>query len=78
MDKNTLDLVKQAMDGNADEFRSAFDDIMNNKVSNAVEVKYDDMFGSTVIEDPVMPEEDAALTSDEVEIEQETIEEPAE
>jgi hypothetical protein len=59
MDQDTVDLVRQAINSKPDEFRGTFSDIMNNKVSNAVEIKYDQMFSNYEQETEVEDESEA-------------------
>ena len=44
------DLIKHAMDKDATEFESKFQDIMADKMTSAIETKYADMFGASEVE----------------------------
>ena len=66
MDNTTLDLVRQAINSKPDEFKDTFNDIMANKVANAVDMKYDEMFASASEEESFEEPE-----VDDVEVEQE-------
>jgi|TARA_B110000902_G_scaffold261435_1_gene336208 hypothetical protein len=41
------DLIKSAMDKDAGSFESSFNGIMADKMTSAIETKYDSMFGAT-------------------------------
>jgi len=41
------DLIKSAMDKDASSFESSFNNVMADKMTAAIETKYDSMFGAT-------------------------------
>ena len=41
------DLIKSAIDKNADGFESSFNNVMTAKMSAAIETKYENMFGNS-------------------------------
>jgi len=69
---DTIELVKAAHEKNANDFESAFNDIMNVKMQDALGNKYDDMFGT--------PEVDTEIEfgDNDIELESETEQEPQE
>ena len=52
------DLIKHAMDKDATEFESKFQDIMADKMTSAIETKYADMYPSGKVEEIEEPELD--------------------
>jgi len=62
------ELIKHAMDKDATQFQSQFQDIMADKMTSAIETKYADMFGAgeTVeVEEPVSEPDVEAVTDQE-------------
>ncbi len=52
------DLIKHAMDKDATEFESKFQDIMADKMTSAIETKYADIYPSGKVEEIEEPEVD--------------------
>ena len=60
------DLIKHAMDKDATQFQSKFQDIMADKMTSAIETKYADMFGAgEAVEEPVSEPDAEAVTDQE-------------
>ena len=45
------ELIRHAIDKDATEFESKFDDIMADKMTSAIETKYADMFGASEVQE---------------------------
>ena len=70
------DMIKSAIDKNADGFESSFNNVMAAKMGAAIETKYEDMFGtSDVADEQEVPEveaqSDAVLDAQDLESESE-------
>ena len=62
------ELIKHAMDKDATEFESKFQDIMADKMTSAIETKYADMYGAgeaVEVEEPVSEPDVEAETTEE-------------
>jgi|11_taG_2_1085331.scaffolds.fasta_scaffold53211_1 hypothetical protein len=62
------ELIKHAMDKDATQFQSKFQDIMADKMTSAIETKYADMYGAgeaVEVEEPVSEPDVEAVTDQE-------------